>query len=216
MGIAVPLLLACTFGLSVVCAAQTSALCRLTAYRRDPLSGLFVRRAWERGLRGASRRGRRTHPGHRLAVVMADIDDMRRHNAHGHDGGDRAIRAVGRRARRSALAHVGRIGGDEIAGLLWVAPDADPSTVAAEVEAALATSAEAPSGQAVPVTVSVGVAVVGQEGRSVASAIDNASRHALTRKAAKRQNAAAVTQQLPKVADAAPVGRPTLAAATAV
>lgn len=77
---------------------------------RDPLTGLLNRRGLERSL--AARRGM----GERGAVLMLDLDHFKRVNDdHGHDTGDRVLRAVAdllrNQMRRPDLA--ARFGGEE-------------------------------------------------------------------------------------------------------
>jgi len=86
----------------------------------DPLTGVLNRRAFfelaqEARLRAAS--------GNTLCAIMFDIDCFKRINdAHGHDVGDEAIRAVARAAAlESGIAgrsSLGRLGGEEFAVLV--------------------------------------------------------------------------------------------------
>ncbi|MGW4880036.1 GGDEF domain-containing protein [Streptomyces sp. NPDC004262] len=94
---------------------------RLTLARRDPLSGLWTRNAFEhRAARLLSR-----HP--HVAVVLVDLDGFKALNdTHGHAAGDAAIRATAGHLTaalapyRQAVA--GRLGGDEFAAAV-VLPD---------------------------------------------------------------------------------------------
>ncbi|WP_323179324.1 diguanylate cyclase domain-containing protein [Streptomyces longwoodensis] len=62
---------------------------RLTAARRDPLSGLWTREAFE--ARAARTLARRSH----VAVVLCDLDGFKAVNdTYGHATGDAAIRAA--------------------------------------------------------------------------------------------------------------------------
>ncbi|MFD6550073.1 GGDEF domain-containing protein [Streptomyces sp. NPDC058398] len=87
---------------------------RLTASRRDPLTGLWTRDAF-------TRRARRVLRDPRAVVILADVDHFKRVNdVHGHAAGDALLAAVAAR-----LAHgvtpggiVGRLGGDEFAAVL--------------------------------------------------------------------------------------------------
>jgi len=85
----------------------------------DPLTGLFNRRAFE--ARFAHEIERATRKGRGLALVLLDIDHLKRINdTYGHPVGDDAIRAVAEilstRMRRNDVA--ARIGGEEFAALV--------------------------------------------------------------------------------------------------
>lgn len=85
---------------------------RLTAARRDPLSGLWTRAAFERmALRIL---GRQMH----TAVILADLDGFKTLNdTVGHAAGDAAIRNTAARLTDAVSSYpgavVGRLGGDE-------------------------------------------------------------------------------------------------------
>ncbi len=84
----------------------------------DPLTRLQNRRAWERALRAAW-----TPPedGTHLAVMLLDLDHFKEVNdRYGHEGGDRALAALGQILRRVAPkeAMTARLGGDEFGILL--------------------------------------------------------------------------------------------------
>jgi diguanylate cyclase (GGDEF)-like protein len=82
----------------------------------DPLTGLANRRALEERLqRAVTRAEERNVP---LAVLLCDVDDLKRINDHdGHDAGDRALQRVGEALVAAAAALpgnlVGRLSGDE-------------------------------------------------------------------------------------------------------
>ncbi|MFE0509225.1 GGDEF domain-containing protein [Streptomyces sp. NPDC058964] len=87
---------------------------RLTAARRDPLTGLWTREAF-------TRRARRLLRDPRAVVILADVDHFKHVNdIYGHAVGDALLVAVAAR-----LAHgttpggvAGRLGGDEFAAVL--------------------------------------------------------------------------------------------------
>ncbi|WP_328380712.1 GGDEF domain-containing protein (plasmid) [Streptomyces sp. NBC_00440] len=86
---------------------------RLTAERRDPLTGAQRRAAFER-------RAQRLLARHRQdsLVCLIDLDNFKGLNdTHGHAAGDKALAATGERLARWAGPHgvVGRLGGDEFA-----------------------------------------------------------------------------------------------------
>jgi diguanylate cyclase (GGDEF)-like protein len=126
----------------------------------DPLTGVTNRRFfYELAEAEVGRSLRSAHP---LAVVMLDVDHFKRINdRHGHLAGDGVLRNVaaecGRTLRQSDV--FARFGGEEFVCLL---PETDlaAALVAAErLRAAVeATPLAAPGGEALRVTVSVGVA----------------------------------------------------------
>jgi len=202
MGNAVPAMLcALVIGLGAVVAGQTVVIRRLMIYRRDGLSDLLVRRAWERGARSALKRGAKRHPGMIPAVIVADIDNMRAYNAGSYEGGDAVIRATGLRMRRSRVCHHGgRVGGDEFAALAWLDPVIRLDVARDELEAAIGGPVEMPTGGQVTVTVSVGIAVLGPDGRAPVNALACAGRRALRRKGKKPGPATAdATAELPTI-----------------
>jgi diguanylate cyclase (GGDEF)-like protein len=88
--------------------------------RTDLLTGVRSRLAWEEALVGAAAGG----PG-AFAVALIDIDGLKAANdAHGHDFGDRLLRAAARAVTSAVRTSdlVARIGGDEFAVL---APGSD-------------------------------------------------------------------------------------------
>ncbi|MFE2355170.1 GGDEF domain-containing protein [Streptomyces parvulus] len=98
---------------------------RLTAARRDPLSGLWTRHAFEsRAARTLARRPQ-------VAVLLLDLDGFKAVNdRHGHAAGDAAIRTTAA-ALTTALNGRGggvaaRLGGDEFAA---VVPLTDPAAL---------------------------------------------------------------------------------------
>lgn len=98
---------------------------RLSAARRDPLSGLWTRAAFER--RAARLLAGRSH----VAVVLVDLDGFKALNdTFGHAAGDTAIRSTAA-ALHDALtgrpgAVAGRLGGDEFAAAV---PLPDPAAL---------------------------------------------------------------------------------------
>lgn len=105
--------------LAVAQEARRSELLHLEAHS-DPVTQLANRRAWDRMLASEEERCRRY--GHSAAVVIIDLDELKRVNdSAGHAAGDalieRAAHAVRQAARGSDL--VARLGGDEF-GILAV------------------------------------------------------------------------------------------------
>jgi diguanylate cyclase (GGDEF)-like protein len=136
----------------------------------DALTGVYNRRYIDRRLVEEISRARRQ--GTRISVMYIDIDHFKQINdSVGHQGGDDVLREVAMRIKAElrisdALA---RFGGEEFVVLLI---DADASSSAVVANRIRASVADAPvellHGQLVPVTVSIGVAMLDQGERSLA------------------------------------------------
>jgi two-component system, cell cycle response regulator len=156
----------------------------------DPLTGLYNYRMLRESLRREVERANRF--GHRLAVLVLDLDRFKEVNdSHGHPAGDAVLAEFARRLRAEIrevdLAF--RQGGEEFV-LLLPETDAAGGAVVAQrlcdaVRSApmlvpprrLPASRRSPLGRRVPVTVSVGVAVFpehGATGAAVLQAADDA------------------------------------------
>lgn len=107
---------------------------------RDPLTGLFNRRAFdERAERSVRQAVRERSP---IAVAMIDIDFFKAYNDHyGHAAGDEALSQVGEVIRRNVqrpLDLAARYGGEEFVGLWYGLSEADAlamlETIRREVE----------------------------------------------------------------------------------
>ena len=123
---------------------------------QDPLTRLYNRRFLFTQLAALASAARRH--GRPLAVAMVDLDAFKAVNdRHGHDVGDRALVAAGDALARALRAEdvLGRLGGEEFLALL---PDADEDAAARAAERLRA--AVAGAGGPVPVTASVGWAVL--------------------------------------------------------
>jgi diguanylate cyclase (GGDEF)-like protein len=85
----------------------------------DALTGLYNRRFLDQSLETEFHRARRS--GTRLSVIMFDVDHFKRFNdTHGHDQGDRVLRAVAE-TLRAALRNYDlpcRYGGEEFLAIL--------------------------------------------------------------------------------------------------
>jgi two-component system, cell cycle response regulator len=125
--------------------------------RRDALTGLANRRAFDEALLREVARARRS--GAALAVVVLDVDHFKRVNdAHGHEAGDAALvtTTIAMRDRMRAEDELGRLGGEEFLALL---PDADAGAAAVVAESLRASVERARTridGLDLAVTVSVG------------------------------------------------------------
>ncbi|WP_329597354.1 GGDEF domain-containing protein [Streptomyces pseudovenezuelae] len=133
---------------------------RIEAARRDPLTGLWTRDAFE------ARAAQSLSKGQQRAVLVLDLNWFKEINdTHGHAAGDAVIRATGMRLGAWAAGHhgvAGRLGGDEFAAVVDVCGEAD--TVTGNVSAKvleLIGSLERPvpfEGRDIDVFVSVGAA----------------------------------------------------------
>jgi diguanylate cyclase (GGDEF)-like protein/putative nucleotidyltransferase with HDIG domain len=158
----------------------TGLIAHLTdAARRDPLTELYNRRAFEEVFDLELERARRT--GAPLSVVVGDLDRFKQINdAFGHQAGDEALRRIGRsiRTAKRRFDSAARVGGEEFALL---APDCDEhgaymlsERIRSDVEGSFAED---------PLTISFGIATYPLHGQS-AEALLRAADQALY--AAKR------------------------------
>jgi diguanylate cyclase (GGDEF)-like protein len=137
---------------------------------QDALTGLDNRRRFERDLASAMARSQRDHS--TGALLILDIDDFKRVNdSQGHPAGDRLIQGVAtalrRRTRQSDT--LARLGGDEFAVILPRCSREEAETAA---EAIAREIREYRSGEeSEPVTVSVGVAMFGDDPRTSAATV---------------------------------------------
>lgn len=127
----------------------------------DPLTGLYNRRYALAHLERIADRARDT--GRRYAVMVLDLDRFKVINdTYGHAAGDRVLETVAHRLRDNLRPSdlVARIGGEEF---LVALPDTTLATARMAAErlcrAIEATPVRLPSGEDVPVTISVGLAL---------------------------------------------------------
>ena len=141
----------------------------------DPLSGVANRRAF---LAGAEQIAAQDPAGGRLGVMLFDLDHFKAINdRNGHATGDAVIQLFAREATRT-LGHdalFGRIGGEEFGALMRVREGGDAVAAAQRIRLAFAAAA-ARSGLGVLPTVSIGVAVAGEEGDGLATLLAAADR----------------------------------------
>jgi len=142
---------------------QASILDQLRLTMVDPLSGLYNRRYVDRyGPAALVRSGKATQS---FALIMLDIDRFKDINdRHGHACGDRVISVISRRISRAVRAEdiAARVGGEEF---LVILPETDSKVAEAIANRIRHAISRTPvrmgiPGQAVDVTVSVGVSVV--------------------------------------------------------
>lgn len=137
---------------------------------QDSLTGLGNRRRFEEDLAGAMARSRRD--GSTGALLVLDLDRFKQVNdSHGHPAGDEMIKEVAEVLRRRTRASdsLARLGGDEFAVIL-------PRCSREEAQIAAEAIAEElrrhnPRDGSDPVTVSIGIAIFGENPRSSVAAI---------------------------------------------
>lgn len=158
----------------------------LAAARRDPLTGIGNRAAFEAAIDREVELASRQH----LPLSLAAIDiDLFKHvnDSHGHAAGDRVLQGVAesllRPIRRSDLLF--RYGGEEFVALLANTDAVGAQVVAERMRREVATSPCAVQDCIIPVTVSLGVAQLhaGEPGRLL---FDRADRALYRAKAAGR------------------------------
>ena len=131
-------------------------MCRLA--RTDSLTGL-----WNRGyfMELAGREVARCHRGGAcLSLLIVDVDYFKAVNdTYGHDIGDRVLVNLAQTLARSVreVDVVGRLGGEEFVVLLPDAGKRESLVVAERMAEAVRTGSVACGGEAVPVTVSIGL-----------------------------------------------------------
>jgi len=138
------------------------------AAQTDAKTGLLNAIAWQReaaaAITAADRRGQP------LAVLLADVDHFKRVNdTHGHLVGDEVLRALAaeltRNVRESDL--VGRFGGEEFVVLLPRATAQEACRIAERLRRGVSAVQVLAGEGAVGVTISIGVAELGQHGRDL-------------------------------------------------
>lgn len=139
----------------------------LNASRIDSKTGLLNAGTWEREAASEVARAVRTHTP--LALVLVDVDHFKMVNdQHGHLAGDKALRALAHVFRIFLRDYdlVGRFGGEEFALLLPQTSAADARRIAERVRGHIAempmSISDDPGAKPVQITVSMGVAALGE------------------------------------------------------
>ena len=130
---------------------------------QDPLTGLANRRAITEALRDAVSNPRLPRP---LSLVLIDVDDFKLANTlYGYVGGDRVLRCVADALRGTTRRDdlVGRIGGDEFAVLICGASDSELFKLSERIVDAVRSTDLPVSPPGYRLTVSVGVAILGDD-----------------------------------------------------
>jgi diguanylate cyclase (GGDEF)-like protein len=135
------------------------------AARTDPKTGLLNATAWQREADAEVARAQRTNSP--LALLLVDVDHFKRVNdSHGHLIGDEVLRALAAGLRQQVRESdvVGRFGGEEFTVLLPGTDAAGARSIAERLRASAGRLSVAAAGARIQVTVSIGVAVLGQHG----------------------------------------------------
>src|SRR5579862_830475 len=138
------------------------------AARTDPKTGLLNATAWQREADVALAQARAT--GAPLALLLVDVDHFKRVNdSHGHLIGDDVLRALATELRQQVRESdvVGRFGGEEFTVLLPRTDGDGACRIAERLRCSaglLSVAADPKTGARISVTVSIGVAVLGQHG----------------------------------------------------
>ncbi len=138
------------------------------AARTDPKTGLLNATAWQREADGEVTRAVRA--GAPLALLLIDVDHFKRVNdGHGHLIGDEVLRALAAELRQQVRESdvVGRFGGEEFTVLLPRTDAADAHGIAERLRASASRLSVAAADARIEVTVSIGVALLGQHGRDL-------------------------------------------------
>ncbi len=158
--------------------------------RQDPLTGKANRFALDEQFSLARRMARRHH--WKIGVLFIDIDRFKSINdSLGHDAGDEVLITV------AQLIHgclresdtLSRYGGDEFVVLLSeIRKAGDPALVAKKLQSALA-GPELIAGQAIDLSLSIGVSVYPDDGEELHALVRKADQEMLQHKAAVAANA---------------------------
>jgi len=138
------------------------------AARTDPKTGLLNATAWQREADAEVARAQRTNSP--LALLLVDVDHFKRVNdSHGHLIGDEVLRALAAELRQQVRESdvVGRFGGEEFTVLLPRTDDAGAYGIAERLRTSAGRLSVAAADARINVTVSIGVAVLGQHGNDL-------------------------------------------------
>jgi diguanylate cyclase (GGDEF)-like protein len=153
----------------------------------DPVTGLHTRRHFT--ALGRSEVERALRYGRRLGVLMVDIDHFKRVNdSYGHNAGDVVLHEIAQVCRRALRQTdiVGRWGGEEFAIVLPEADRDGAALIAERIRRMVSEMSIAILDERIRVTVSVGVAGLGEACCSLEMLIDSADRALYAAKQAGR------------------------------
>jgi diguanylate cyclase (GGDEF)-like protein/putative nucleotidyltransferase with HDIG domain len=165
------------------------------AARTDPLTQLPSRRGFRELLDLELERARRAHG--QMTLLVADMDHFKEVNDRsGQKVGDAALQRVARVLQRGkrTIDGVARVGGEQFALIL---PDTDPHSAFAIAERLRCELRDEFSRDALPITVSFGVASYGQHGETAASLLRAADEALFAAKANGRDMTVLYSRTLP-------------------
>ena len=141
------------------------------AARTDPKTGLLNATAWQREADAEVTRTQRTSAP--LSLLLVDVDHFKQVNdSHGHLIGDEVLRALAAELRQQVRESdvVGRFGGEEFTILLPRTDGDGACRIAERLRSSaglLTVAADSQTEATISVTVSIGVAVLGQHGNDL-------------------------------------------------
>lgn len=162
----------------------------------DPLTGLPNYTAFQEALRHANEE-RSYHAG--LAVLFIDIDHFKRFNdTHGHQAGDRFLRAIGQRLAQSVSPGdlVSRIGGDEFVVIMTDLDSLEQAAESAERHLEVCSAPLLIEGQEVRPVVSAGLAYSSNREADANTLVEDADRTMLLVKRSRSGDAAVAQSTL--------------------
>lgn len=145
----------------------------------DPLTGLLNRRHFFNEAQHVFTRAK--NPPYELAMLMMDIDHFKQVNdSYGHPTGDAVLQEVARRihANLRPTDLLGRYGGEEFVAILTRTGYSDVCRIADRLLEAISETPILADGQAIPITISIGIAWLKETTTSIYELVSNAD-HAL-------------------------------------
>jgi diguanylate cyclase (GGDEF)-like protein len=133
--------------------------------RRDRLTGLLNRRAYDEAIADALARRQRLNED--VSILLLDIDHFKHINdTHGHAAGDEVLRAIAATitAQVRQIDKVCRIGGEEFVVILHDTNRSAAAAMAERIRGAIEHSPASVGAKAIAVTVSIGVANAEDDG----------------------------------------------------
>ncbi len=134
----------------------------------DFLTGLANRRRFQQVLNEEFHRNRRH--GSSLSVLMVDLDDFKQVNDRfGHSAGDRVLQEMARLVQQVLRLEdtFARIGGEEFGAILPETNQAEAISIAERIRDLISSQPAQVKGEAIPYTVSIGVAELGMQDASL-------------------------------------------------
>ncbi len=162
----------------------------------DTLTGVYNRRQVLKMAESEVERALRYH--HPLSVLMLDIDDFKKVNdTYGHIDGDQVLQAVAARFKKQIrdIDLVGRFGGDEFMLVLLETSLEDACTCAERIRSTVMGTPLKLEQRSVSVTVSIGVAAIGEETDNLTSLLRDADNALYTAKQAGKNRVEAPNKE---------------------